>query len=478
MIVPYSTDAPLYHWPITTISLIVVNVVLYFTTTFQFHLGNLEEESVTWLILNFDTINPLQWLTAQFMHADLMHLLGNMFFLFAFGLIVEGKIGNLPFLGLYLVIAFIDGAVTQVPMYFISGEGAALGASGVIFAVLTIAVLWAPENELDCFYLVFLYWGTFEARVITFGGIYIAIQFLLVFLSQSMSSEMLHVIGILIGLPIGFAMLRLGMVDCEGWDVISRNEWLHDYPLLYSPEKRQQDKQGVVEVYDPVGTALALEGAGEDARRRLSLVSNKPAAASASASASPTVASPTANATASLSPQVASRPSQMPNATRPGVSLAGAVSTAHCIDPAVQQRAQSHPEYNRLAFLFRQGVQQKNLFSAQQAFLQLDRLQLTIGLNEQSLMQYVTLLGSEKRWVDVVRPLSVIASQHGALAVDAMLRLAQVQLRVLNRADQAIATLRSIPTPPPETITDSEQQKIAKRDELLATAQRIASHQQ
>ena len=35
------------------------------------------------------------------MHGGLMHLLGNMLFLWAFGLVVEGEIGSLRFVALY-----------------------------------------------------------------------------------------------------------------------------------------------------------------------------------------------------------------------------------------------------------------------------------------------------------------------------------------------------------------------------------------
>ena len=94
LIAPYSTDAPIYYRPWVTGSLIVANVLIFFATTFQLMTGNVEEESIAWLILDFKTINPLQWITGAFMHGDFMHLLGNMFFLWAFGLVVEGKIGE------------------------------------------------------------------------------------------------------------------------------------------------------------------------------------------------------------------------------------------------------------------------------------------------------------------------------------------------------------------------------------------------
>ncbi len=70
LFVPYSTDAPIYYLPFATGTIIVANVVIFFATTFQvFPLGKLEVEDIEWLILEFDQINPIQWITGSFMHA-------------------------------------------------------------------------------------------------------------------------------------------------------------------------------------------------------------------------------------------------------------------------------------------------------------------------------------------------------------------------------------------------------------------------
>ncbi|MEL6109733.1 MAG: rhomboid family intramembrane serine protease, partial [Planctomycetota bacterium] len=123
---PYGTDAPKYHYPIVTLVVIALNVIVFFFTG----LGDYQDHR--WLILNYDQINPLQWVTAAFMHAGFAHLIGNMVFLWVFGQIVEGKTGNWLFAASYLTLASVFGAVVQIPMFlFFGGEGGALGASGV-----------------------------------------------------------------------------------------------------------------------------------------------------------------------------------------------------------------------------------------------------------------------------------------------------------------------------------------------------------
>ena len=73
------------------------------------------------------------YVTANFVHGDLMHLVGNMFFLLLFGDNVEDAFGPLPFLALY----FLGGLVGDV--WFVSANASlaipSVGASGCIAAI-------------------------------------------------------------------------------------------------------------------------------------------------------------------------------------------------------------------------------------------------------------------------------------------------------------------------------------------------------
>ncbi len=170
---------------------------------------------------------------------------------------IEGKVGPLVFTALYFLITLIDGAMVQIPMFLLSGESGALGASGVIFGLMVIAVIWAPENEMDCFYWIVMVFGTAEIRIIALGGFFIGLQLLFLFLGGfGMSSEMLHMVGAVIGAPIGFLMLRQGMVDCEGWDVVSRNPWMQEMNLFYSAKQRAIRDKTEDTIEDPIATAL------------------------------------------------------------------------------------------------------------------------------------------------------------------------------------------------------------------------------
>jgi membrane associated rhomboid family serine protease len=214
---PYNTDAPLYHYPIATIGLIIVNFFLFIIGL------SLDEATHASLVLTFDAVRPTQWLTMNFMHAGPMHLLGNMLFLWSFGLVVEGKLGWYRFLPIYLGIGILCGAVVQLSM--LGSEGSALGASAVIFGVMGMALAWAPKNELSCLLIFFAFSVRvirFELTIGTMAMIFIGLNLLFFALQGfSFSGEAGHLLGFVIGMPVGIAMLKLSWVDCEGWDVFA-----------------------------------------------------------------------------------------------------------------------------------------------------------------------------------------------------------------------------------------------------------------
>ncbi len=84
------------------------------------------------------------------MHDGWIHLIGNLVFLWAFGIVVEGKVGWLVFSAIYLAVGTIYGFILQMGTVIVGmDEGMALGASAAIFGLLAICVAWAPANEFE-----------------------------------------------------------------------------------------------------------------------------------------------------------------------------------------------------------------------------------------------------------------------------------------------------------------------------------------
>ncbi len=105
MIIPWGTDAPLYHRPFATIALIVINTLILVLVP--------REEYADYVLVLGDGIHPVQWLTNNFLHSGPIHLIGNMIFLWTFGLVVEGKLGWWRFTLVYLLLGVVDSGLMQ-----------------------------------------------------------------------------------------------------------------------------------------------------------------------------------------------------------------------------------------------------------------------------------------------------------------------------------------------------------------------------
>ena len=216
---PIGTDAPLYHYPITTVGLIITNIVCFGVTVSS-------GQPDSW-VLEFSHIDPIEWVTNMFAHAGPGHLLGNMFFLWGFGLIVEGKIGWARTLCVYMIIGIVESAIIQAIMCAGGAtEGGALGASAAIMGFMAISLIWAPKNEVKLF--VF-FWFVFIVRafvwdvtVMMFACVYLALDlasFLII--DQGVGSAALHLTGALVGLGVGVLFVKRDWVDCENWDLFA-----------------------------------------------------------------------------------------------------------------------------------------------------------------------------------------------------------------------------------------------------------------
>ena len=83
--IPYRTDAPIYYFPWATIGLILLNTVAFFVV-----FSDAIEDPLEWILVYGQGLHPIQWVSSNFIHGGLMHLAGNMFYLWGFGLVVEG----------------------------------------------------------------------------------------------------------------------------------------------------------------------------------------------------------------------------------------------------------------------------------------------------------------------------------------------------------------------------------------------------
>jgi membrane associated rhomboid family serine protease len=118
--IPLSTDAPIYHYPFATIAMIVVNVFAFVASGVVMDPEGIEP----WALSHGEGLHPVEWVTSNFIHGGFGHLIGNMIFVWGFGLVVEGKLGWWKYLLVYLGIGVTQCALEQTFMLGYDGEAA------------------------------------------------------------------------------------------------------------------------------------------------------------------------------------------------------------------------------------------------------------------------------------------------------------------------------------------------------------------
>jgi rhomboid protease GluP len=129
--------------------------------------------------------------TALFLHASLLHLLGNMIFLFVLGRTLERVASSKKFLTVFFVGGILS-FVFSVPFY--KPDVLMLGASAAIFSVASADMLIAPLS----FSIIFL------APVGAIALLYFLYNIIAVYYGISGNvAYVSHVIGFALGIPFG-----------------------------------------------------------------------------------------------------------------------------------------------------------------------------------------------------------------------------------------------------------------------------------
>jgi membrane associated rhomboid family serine protease len=159
------------------------------------------QDEVATQYLAFSTNSLLQgrvWtlVTALFVHADILHLAGNMLFLYAFGNTLEKEVGTAKTL-----LAFFVGGVLSflLGIFFYQPDTYLIGASAAIFTLTAVVLLVKPLKfsfiflmPLGLVAIIYIIYNVIAVQTGVEGNIaYIS-----------------HVIGFAIGIPLGVAWTK------------------------------------------------------------------------------------------------------------------------------------------------------------------------------------------------------------------------------------------------------------------------------
>src|SRR6202000_1729597 len=112
--------------------------------------------------------------TAMFMHASILHIGGNMLFLWIFGNNVEDAMGPIRFILFYLL-----GGVAALALQVAVGPNSlapTVGASGAIAAVLGGYIVLYPRARVLTLVLIIFFFGVIELPALVMLGIWFAEQ--------------------------------------------------------------------------------------------------------------------------------------------------------------------------------------------------------------------------------------------------------------------------------------------------------------
>jgi membrane associated rhomboid family serine protease len=132
-------------------------------------------------------------ITSLFLHADILHLAGNMLFLYVFGNTIEEDLGANRTLG-----AFFFGGIVSflLSLLFYDAATPLIGASAAIFTLSAIVMLIKPLKFSILFFmpqgLVAIIYFVYNAVAVYYGA-------------EGNVAYIAHLIGFVIGIPFGLA---------------------------------------------------------------------------------------------------------------------------------------------------------------------------------------------------------------------------------------------------------------------------------
>ncbi|MEF8833623.1 MAG: rhomboid family intramembrane serine protease [Halofilum sp. (in: g-proteobacteria)] len=169
--------------------------------------------------------DPGTFLTHMFLHGGWFHLIGNMIFLVALGLLVEVALGSLVLTGLYL-LSGIGAAGLFIAMQP-QGLMPLVGASGAIAGLVGLCGVLYGLRRIRFFYFVGFYFDYVKAPALVLLGLWLGKELYqyIQFSGLSNVAFMAHIGGILTGAVAGTAV-RFGTraVDEDALDERERTE--------------------------------------------------------------------------------------------------------------------------------------------------------------------------------------------------------------------------------------------------------------
>ncbi|OQA40523.1 MAG: Rhomboid protease AarA [Chloroflexi bacterium ADurb.Bin325] len=163
--IPIRDRIPTYRFPLVTIVLILINVAVFLWQMLVLGAGG--ERALQQAVLEYGVVPArvarepglatwLTFVTSMFMHGGVMHILGNMLYLWVFGNNIEDVMGRFWFTVFYFLTGFAASLAQVLSSWGSTVPG--IGASGAIAGVLAAYLVFFPHARVDTL-VIFGYFG-------------------------------------------------------------------------------------------------------------------------------------------------------------------------------------------------------------------------------------------------------------------------------------------------------------------------------
>ncbi len=206
-VIPLRDNIPTHTFPIITITLVVVNTLLFVYAAFMpapaekalvARYGLVPREFLLSLHQRQELLpyNVLTIFTSMFLHGSLFHLGGNMLYLWIFGNNIEDSMGH----GRFIVFYGLSGVAAALFQFAVdpTSDVPMVGASGAISGILGAYLLLFPYARIKTLIFIFIFITTVELPAIVLLTIWFFIQ--VIFSHTQGVAWFAHMGGFLFGL--------------------------------------------------------------------------------------------------------------------------------------------------------------------------------------------------------------------------------------------------------------------------------------
>jgi len=218
MLIPIGTEFRTRRPPIANWVLIGLNVLIYLYTD---HLGQ-GNGAYMKAVCSLDAARPslYQYLTYQFLHADVWHLAGNMLFLWIFGNAVCDRMGATGYWLFYLA-----GGVFAGFAFTLGADNPILGASGAIATVTTAFLTLFPRVHVTMLvWMFFIFTFQVPAIILIVFKIILWDNIVAPSLNQGAVSSVAysaHLGGYAFGFAVAMSLLALRVLPRNPFDLVA-----------------------------------------------------------------------------------------------------------------------------------------------------------------------------------------------------------------------------------------------------------------